>query len=408
MDVVALQSAKAFTAKVARPTNSIVWFGDSITYNGQGAATAYQPNGFWCWAQFFMGHPFYTLKNAGVAGDRTDQMLARMATDVLAYKPGWCHVLAGTNDVGQAVPLATIQANLTTIWNTLDSAGIRVIAGTIPPRNTYTGTMLVDTLALNAWIRAQGRLRRNLIVVDYFAVLCSPSSGASYASTGDVGQAITPDGIHPGNAGAPRMGKALAAALTGVLPLNGNLISSEGDTNNVLPYNRYTAGTVGSGTPPTGWVQSVTGGPFVYSRVARSDLVPGTDLQIVVPSGSSGNVNNANALLSGNRFGIGDVLVGLLEIKRTAVDAAAALSTSGFSLQLVAVGPNTVTQDMAWSSGGSDNMPFWDMAGVFRTPPLTVPATTTQMKLQLIFGGGQTLQLGRAGIYNLTRNGVAA
>lgn len=406
MDIVTLQSAKSFAAKASNPSNGMVWFGDSITNNGQGG-TAYQPNGFWCWAQFFLGHAFYTMKNAGVAGDRTDQMLARIGSDVLAYKPGWCHVLGGTNDVGQAVPVATIKTNLTAIWDTLDRAGVRVIAGTIPPRNTYTGTMLADTLALNAWIRAQGRLRRNLIVVDYFATLCSPA-GNTYASSGEAGQALTPDGIHPGNAGAPRMGKALANALAGILPPNKNLISTEGDTNNVLPYNRYTAGTLATDTPPTGWTQSVTGGSLTYSRVARTDMVLGNDLRVVVPSGASGNIGNPNALLSTNRFSIGDQLVGLLEITRTAVDSAAALQTSGFTLQLYALGPNTFTTDMGWTSGMNDNMPFWDMSGVLRTPPLTVPSGTTQMKLQLVFGGGQTFTLGRAGIYNLTRNGVAA
>lgn len=403
-------------AKPALPRpNTIVWLGDSITANGgrQTVSPYYNSNGFWCWGQFFMGHRLQTLNNAGVAGERSDQMLARITTDVLAYSPGWCHVLAGTNDVGQAVAMSTIKTNLAAIWSRLDAAGIRVIAGTIPPRSTYTGTMQSDTHELNAWIRAQGRARTNLTVVDYYAAVTDPSNGnyISSSTAGGGGQGVSPDGIHPGNAGAPRMGKALAATLTPLLPANPSGPSSEGDLVNALLYSRFTAGTVGSATPPTGWLESgVTGGPVVYSRTSRATAdpggVPGQWLTMTVPNGCHGTLVNSN--LRGSSWAVGDIVVGALEIQRTGINASAALSTSGVSLQVVALGPNTALGDLAWTYGSSDNQPFWDHAGIMRTPPLTIPANTTGLKLQMSFGEGQTINLDRAGILNLTKWSLAA
>jgi lysophospholipase L1-like esterase len=91
----------------------------------------------------------------------------------------------------------------------LDAAGIRVVATTIPPRNTYTGTMLADLHALNAWIRLQGRSRRNFRVADIYSALVN--AGTGYLS------GYSADGIHPGNKAAPAAGKAIADAFAQII-----------------------------------------------------------------------------------------------------------------------------------------------------------------------------------------------
>lgn len=394
-------------------TPTIVWMGDSITNNGGGgtagtggavASTSYTSNGFWCWAQFFLGHRFRTLNNSGVAGQTSAQMLARIDTDVIAYRPGWCHILAGTNDVGQAVPVATAQANITAMLDRLASAGIRAIVGTIPPRNTYTGSMLADLHALNQWIRALARRRPNVVVVDYYAAVAAPSD-SRFATTGEAGQATSPDGVHPGNGGAPRMGKFLADALSSIIPPAPFPATAENDPTNVLPYNRHTAGTVASGTPPTGWNQSgLVGGPIDYSRVARTDGLMGTRLRMVLPTGCRVNLQDPNALLSAGRFAIGDTVVGVAEVSRSAIDQAAANQTSGASLAVAAVGAGSSSPaDLYWVPAVHDNQALWDHSGLMRTPPWVVPANTTALNLVLTLGGGQTVDLGRTAILNLTR-----
>jgi len=406
-----LQVAAELALSARGSQNTIVILGDSITANNGGVvgSTSYQSNGFFTWAQFYLGHAFTILKNAGVAGERSDQILARVQSDVIANRPGWCHVLSGTNDIGQGIALATVKANLTATWAALDAAGIRVITGTIPPRATYTGTMLADSHALNQWIRGQGRTRRNLIVVDYYASVASPS-GTGWAVTGDVGQNLTPDGVHPGNAGAPRMGRALANTIAPFVPAIPSPFANEGDAFNILPYGRFTQGTVGSATPPTGWnQQDLVGGPIVYSRVPRTDM-PGNWLNMVLPAGCRVNIQNPNAAITAGKFAVGDTVVGAIELQRTGIDLAAGASTSGASLTIVAQGPNTISPGDAYWLPASvyDNQAFFDQSGVFRTPPFVIPSGTTALTLQLTLGGGQTVNVDRAGILNLTSVGVAA
>lgn len=390
-----------------KPT--IVWLGDSITELGgdnpiSGASSPnYNGNGFWPWAQAFMGWPLETLKNAGWFGQRTDEILARMTAGVYAFTPDWCHVLAGTNDISQAIALSTIKTNLTAILDGLEAHGIRPIIGTIPPRSTYTGTQLNDLLALNAWIRSQARSRRGVIVVDYYSVVASPSANgwAGIAETG--GLALSGDGIHPGNAAAPRMGKEFARVMTPVLPNSPRLPSSELDTGNMLLYSRFTSGTIASNTPPTGWNQtSLVNGPIAYSRVLRTDgTLPGSALRLVIPTGGSLNLENPN--LRASSWSIGESVIGSIDIKITGRPASPSLGTLGCSLQVVAIGAGVSRQCFPWSLT-NDNQPNWDHAITLRTPKFVIPAGTTTLKLQLTIAGEGTYDLDRAVIINATRN----
>jgi len=382
--------------------NTLVAVGDSLVEQGGAApvSTDHRSYGMLTWVQFFSGHRLRLLRNSGVGGERSDQILSRIASGVLAYSPGYCLVIAGTNDINQAVPLATIKANLSAIWTMLDNAGIRVIGATIPPRNTYTGTMSADLHALNAWIRLQGRTRRNLRIADIYSALVNPS-GTGYLS------GYSADGIHPGNKGAPAGGKAIADAIAQIIgpltPTTMDLGSGNGDPSNVMPYNRLNSGTLADNTPPTGWTQAaLVGGPVGYSLVTRTDGLTGTFLRITVPTGTSAVLRNNNALLGNGLFAIGDTLQGAMEIRRTLIDQAPAAGTSGLTLQLIAVGPNPMVSDMAWALG-NDNQAVFDQYGLGETEPLVVPAATTQMQLQIVFSGAQTIDIDRATIRNLTR-----
>ncbi|MEN8582807.1 hypothetical protein ABFP37_08885 [Burkholderia sp. RS01] len=72
-------------------------------------------------------------------------------------------------------------------------------------------------------------------------------------------------------------------------------------------------------------------------------------------------------------------------------------------MQMQAVGPNTTISDMEWALG-NDNQAVFDMYGLAQTEPLAVPAATTQMQLQIVFSGAQTIDIDRATIRNVTRN----
>jgi lysophospholipase L1-like esterase len=75
---------KRQTLDAYRPTDSIVFLGDSITYS------------------YNLKHHFTdeNIINSGIWGDRTDQAFSRLDTDVIAYNPKKIFILLGINDVG--------------------------------------------------------------------------------------------------------------------------------------------------------------------------------------------------------------------------------------------------------------------------------------------------------------------
>lgn len=172
-------SEAELTATFVKPVaRTLVVIGDSITEQG-GMLTASphrNTTSFWTWGLNLLGQRLDLLANLGVGGQRTDEILARIANAV-ALAPGWMHVLAGTNDVGQDVPTATSTANLTAIYDAVQSAGIRLIVGTIPPRTTASAGQKERAAALNQWIREEASRRVGVILVDYEAALTDQGTG---------------------------------------------------------------------------------------------------------------------------------------------------------------------------------------------------------------------------------------
>ena len=138
--------------------NTCVILGDSLTGQNlligaiavSGELSAYNPpasyvsatndKGYMSWLQVLSGNAFVPLFNAGVSGNRSDQILARVSS-VTAYSPKWVFELSGTNDVSQLVAFyggngtlaeTTTIANRKAIWAQLIAAGSRVVAMSIP------------------------------------------------------------------------------------------------------------------------------------------------------------------------------------------------------------------------------------------------------------------------------------
>ena len=76
----------------------IVFLGDSITFGGH-------------WNEIVPGHP---VRNRGIGGDRTDDVLARLEP-ILEGRPGKLFLLIGTNDLGTDIPHDAIVANYATL-----------------------------------------------------------------------------------------------------------------------------------------------------------------------------------------------------------------------------------------------------------------------------------------------------
>lgn len=397
----------------ARPTmpqpDTIVWLGDSMTGNGGGVGTVNPTSnyarGFWVWALNFLGQRLRTLANAGIGGQRSDEILARLFTDVIALRPGWCHVQAGTNDIAQGIALSVVKANLAAMWDALDRAGIRVITGTVPPRASYTGNQRAQTELLNAWIKDQGRRRRNLVVVDYHSVLVFTSSSTSVS--GGYAPGLNFDTVHPNAAGAALMGKLLADTIAPLIPAATFLASAEGDASNLIPNGRF--GTTGGNGAVIGnnWGLVNSAGVLTYAKVPRTDGLFGSWQSVALST-----VANASFILTSNAnvgasLAIGDTISAAVEYQLTGLDAAGTAGSHYFQLVLTfydGAAFTTVSTDL---HNATDAFPTWDRKGVLRTPPIVVPAGSTLAQLQIKAFGGGTYLLDRAGIFNHTQLALA-
>lgn len=148
--------------------------GDSITLRngnavanwdngGQGSAT-HSLGGFFTWLNARSGHPFRVIKNAGVGGERTNEMRARFAADVLSLNPGVVSIMGGTNDLGFFGYDADVTFdNVSTMAQMARDAGATVLLWAIPPKDGLGTTSLLQRNAANARLRDFANSDRDII-----------------------------------------------------------------------------------------------------------------------------------------------------------------------------------------------------------------------------------------------------
>ncbi|MET0197982.1 MAG: GDSL-type esterase/lipase family protein [Rhodococcus fascians] len=151
------------------------------------------------------------ISNAGIGGETTDQILARVDNDVLAQAPEFTTVLAGTNDVFKGVDAATITTNLSLIYDKLAFTDVGIIAFTIPPMLMEDEVKAQTLRDVNAWMRATVESNwPDAQLVDWSEALSADGDealpNASYFS----------DGIHFTEEGADAAGEAAAPTLESI------------------------------------------------------------------------------------------------------------------------------------------------------------------------------------------------
>jgi lysophospholipase L1-like esterase len=119
---------------------TFVALGDSLTY-GTG-----DPGPSWPVRVDAKDAELRLAHNAGVPGDTTAGMRARLDRDVFAYKPGVLFIMGGTNDIGHNISTATTIANLKAIVVAAKAKGILVVLTTIPPTSYPNMVTAIDSL----------------------------------------------------------------------------------------------------------------------------------------------------------------------------------------------------------------------------------------------------------------------
>lgn len=189
--------ANAELPAAAPDEERVVFMGNSIT-------ESWMPY----FASMFPGKPYV---NRGIGGQTTPQMLVRFRQDVIALKPKEVVILAGTNDIaGNTGPatLEMIENNLTSMVELAKANGIRVVLASVLPVYSYLwrpSLQPVQTIAaLNQWMRDYAR-DNGIVYLDYYSSMVDERLG--------LRKDLTPDGVHPNEAGYRVMAPLTVSAI---------------------------------------------------------------------------------------------------------------------------------------------------------------------------------------------------
>lgn len=188
--------------------NTAIVFGTSLENQGGLPASALDPagntslsgRGWWVWLVAYSLAAISIVRNAGIGGNRYDQMRARIDTDVLAYASDWVFMGGPVNDVAVDRSAADIIADMDFMLDKLAAAGRRVLILTAGPSANYNTSARRAVLAtVNRYIAALPQTRRNVVVADAWKATADPVTGSPA-----TGMAV--DDIHWSGAGAARVG----------------------------------------------------------------------------------------------------------------------------------------------------------------------------------------------------------
>lgn len=309
------RSSSAPTPAVLPPYNVAFAMGDSLSAGASlepginGATALLAGDSLFEYACILSGQRIRRGKNAGIAGQTSSLVLARLASDVIAYKPNTCIILDGTNDIGGSVSaggaipdatvLATWQANKVAQITMLRANGIAPVVCTIPPHFTFSHHAL--TMKMNAWLIRYAAAKR-VPVMDLYGQSVDPTTGNYLASM------ASGDGVHPGPAGLQILGQYVANTLGPLMPaLSGAWLARDGaDASNMVTQGLFLGGAVsGQGIPP-GWALNSGFPTGITGAYVVDGAIPGNMWQVTAAA-SSGAYN----VISNNFIGScspGDVL----------------------------------------------------------------------------------------------------
>ncbi len=151
-------------------------FGDGFAGN---SATWAVPSNWFAQAAVQSRSAIQYLGNAGVAGDTTANMLARLNTDVLAKSPDKVFLAAGSADIAAGTSPATVAASMGSIVASLKAANILPILCSIPPVPGFISASLKYNLQLQKLANQQG-----IPFIDFSPVVTDPATGLIYANYG--------------------------------------------------------------------------------------------------------------------------------------------------------------------------------------------------------------------------------
>lgn len=172
--------AAANSASLA-PTPSLpryVFTGDSAT-------------DFWRLNEYFTGQDFV---NRGIAGQTTNQLLARFLADVVALRPTAVIVLAGSEDIAAGMSPSATADNLVMMSDVAKAHSVQPIFASLLPVGGEAAKIRTPEAVrrVNTWIRDYC-IRQSFIYIDYYSAMADDK--------GMMKTDLSDDGVNPNSRG---------------------------------------------------------------------------------------------------------------------------------------------------------------------------------------------------------------
>jgi lysophospholipase L1-like esterase len=199
-----LKRYAAANSKSLAPTPSLpryVFLGDS-------------PTDLWRLNEYFTGRDFV---NRGIAGQTTNQILARFLADVVALRPLGVVVQAGSTDLALGIEPSAIADNLVMMGDVAKAHSVQpIFASLLPAAGEAAKTRTPEAIQkVNTWIRNYC-IRENFVYIDYYKAMAD--------AKGMLKPDLSDDGLNPNARGYRVMSPLL---LDGIERLQDMISSTE-------------------------------------------------------------------------------------------------------------------------------------------------------------------------------------
>jgi lysophospholipase L1-like esterase len=209
LTLLSASSLRADDHILVKDGQKVAFLGDSITFQGWEVPGGYVKL---VTAGFKTLGVNITPVPAGVGGNTSRDMLARLQNDVIAKKPDWMTLSCGVNDVWHGPTGCTLeefQKNITAILDQCQAAGIKVVVMTATVIGEDDNDNNKKLVAYNDFLRQIAK-SRNLPLAE--ENLAFQAAIKATPTRGDLANTITGDGVHPRTEGHQVMASTLLQA----------------------------------------------------------------------------------------------------------------------------------------------------------------------------------------------------
>ena len=373
---------------IRRVGNRAVFLGDSNTFGYNQSGENY-PDATCLYSK----GQIVKVKNAGVSGQTTAQIAARVQADVIALNPNICFVMAGTNDITDSVNLLAVENTYKTgILDPLLAAGITPIICSVLPNN-YSTARAGAVIRLNSWLRRQAATL-GVPYVDFHGAFVDPATGGwltTYHSA-EVG-----DTLHANAVGYRVMGKIAADTVANFLPrIYAPIVNDNIDVNNLWDNGCFLTDATADSKPDGFGIGVGTAAAGLSYALEAATGYKGNSWKLTLanPDGDLSRGLTRTITASG-RFAVGDrlALAAMVDIDSNTLPAG-----GGYKLEIVWTGGSGGTQTLIRTGVQITN-------GVAYAE-VTVPtgATAVEVRHYCIGAAAEThvWRLGQFTAYNLT------